>query len=88
MQVVNLFLLGGIAMASLLAGLFFFKFWSKTHDRLFLLFGLSFLLEGINRVALAFSGDPREGEPFFYLVRLLSFALILFAVLDKNLNQK
>lgn len=88
MSAINPFLLGAISMASLVASLFFLKFWHKTHDRLFLLFGLSFFVEGINRAALALSSNPREGEPFFYMVRLLSFALILVAVLDKNLNQK
>jgi hypothetical protein len=32
------FLLGVIATLSLIASLFFFKFWVKTHDKLFLAF--------------------------------------------------
>ena len=80
----NLFLLGAVTMASLAAGLFFLRFWRETKDRLFLAFAISFLVEGVNRTALALSDAPREGTPFFYLVRLLAFALILGAVVDKN----
>ncbi len=77
-------LLGAIAMASLVAGLFFLRFWRETGDRLFLFFAISFLVEGINRWALGLSGDPNEGRPFFYFVRFLSFLLILIAIAQKN----
>jgi uncharacterized membrane protein HdeD (DUF308 family) len=80
----SLFLLGAITMASFVAGLFFLRFWRETKDRLFLAFGTSFLVEGVNRTALALSDAPNEGAPFFYLVRLLAYALILGAVVDKN----
>jgi uncharacterized membrane protein HdeD (DUF308 family) len=85
---VDLMLLGAIAMASLIAGLFFLRFWRDTGDRLFLFFAISFLVEGINRWALGFSGDPNEGRPFFYFVRFLSFLLILIAIVQKNLGKK
>ena len=45
---------------------------------------LAFLIEGVNRTALALSDNPREGDPFFYLVRLGSFLIILYAIWDKN----
>lgn len=77
-------MLGAIAMASLTIALFFLRFWKDTGDRLFLLFALSFGLEGLNRVALALSDQPSEGQPLFYVVRLVSFILILVAIWDKN----
>ena len=81
------FLLGAVAMASLVAALFFLRFWRKTHDRFFLLFAAAFLLEVINRTTLAAIGSvTEEQEPLFYLVRLFSFVLILIAILDKNLR--
>jgi uncharacterized membrane protein HdeD (DUF308 family) len=80
----NLILLGAIAMASLVAALFFLRFWRQTRDRLFLFFALSFFVEGINRVVLGLVGQPNESQPFFYLVRLFSFVLIVIAILDKN----
>lgn len=80
----NLFLLGAVATASLAAGLFFLRFWRETKDRLFMAFSISFFMEGINRTALALSRSPQEGAPFFYVVRLLAYLLILLAVADKN----
>ena len=80
----NQFLLGAIATLFVVAGLIFLRSWRQTRDRLFVFFGLAFLIEGINRVALAVSDNPREGDPFFYLVRLGTFALILYAIWDKN----
>lgn len=84
----DLMLLGAIAMASLVAGLFFLRFWRDTRDRLFLWFAISFLIEGLNRAALGLSGDPNEGRPFFYFVRFLSFLLILIAIVQKNLTKR
>jgi uncharacterized membrane protein HdeD (DUF308 family) len=84
----NLVLLGAIAMASLVAGLFFLRFWKDTSDRFFLFFSVSFFVEGLNRFALAMTSDPNEGRPFFYFVRFLSFLLILVAIVDKNISSK
>ena len=81
------FLLGAVAMASLVAAAFFWRFWRQTHDRFFLLFAAAFLLEAINRTTLAAIGSvTEEQEPLFYLVRLFSFVLILVAIIDKNLR--
>ena len=77
-------LLGAIAMASLIIGLFFLRFWRRTGDRFFLFFAIAFGLEGINRALLGLMRNPSEAEPFFYLVRLLSFLIILIAIIDKN----
>ena len=80
----NQFFLGAIAALTVTAGVVFFRSWRLTRDRLFLFFALSLLIEGVNRTALAFSENPREGEPFFYLVRAGAFLLILYAIWDKN----
>lgn len=77
-------MLGAIAMASLTAALFFLRFWRETKDRLFLAFSLAFAIEGVNRIALALSPHPSEGDPVFYVVRLLAFGLILAGIIDKN----
>jgi hypothetical protein len=84
----DLVLLGAIAMASLVAGLFFLRFWKDTRDRFFLFFSVSFFVEGLNRFALAMTSDPNEARPFFYFVRFLSFLLILIAIVDKNMSSK
>jgi uncharacterized membrane protein HdeD (DUF308 family) len=82
---INLMLLGAIVAASLVAALFFLRFWRDTKDRFFLFFAVSFFVEGVNRFALGMSSDPNEGRPLFYFVRFLSFVLILIAIIDKNL---
>lgn len=77
-------LLGATAMASFVATLFFFRFWRQTRDSFFLLFSLAFGLEGISRVALALSHPSDETEPLFYVTRLVTFGLIIAAVIAKN----
>ena len=71
-------------MGSITVGLFFLRFWRNTGDRFFLYFATSFGLEGLNRGVLGLYPISDEHEPFFYLVRLLSFVLILVAIWDKN----
>ena len=78
------FLLGVIVTASLAAAVFFFKFWRRTRDQLFLAFGLAFLIEGLNRMAFLFVEHPNEGRPAIYVVRLLAFLLIVAAIVRKN----
>lgn len=80
----KLMLLGAIAMACFVASLFFMRFWKTTRDRFFLLFALSFFIEGVSRVMLGSIDYSSEQEPLFYLGRLFAFLLILFAILDKN----
>jgi uncharacterized membrane protein HdeD (DUF308 family) len=80
----NQFLLGAIAALMLVASMIFLRSWRQTNDRLFLLFSLSFLVEGLNRTVLALSANPREGEPVVYVVRSAAFLLIVYAIWDKN----
>jgi hypothetical protein len=80
----GMILTGAIAMASATISLFFFAFWRSTHDRFFLLFGASFLLEGLNRLLIGLTSFRGEDEPLYYLIRLIAYGLILIAVIDKN----
>ena len=82
------FLYGATAMASLVAGLFFLRFWRDTGDRLFIFFAVAFGVEGLNRTVLGLSVLSKETEPFLYLIRLLSFLLILAAIVDKNRKKR
>jgi hypothetical protein len=45
---------------------------------------MSFFIEGSNRFLLGFMGWLREDAPGYYLVRLVAYGLILFAILEKN----
>lgn len=78
------FLLGGTAIASAFAGLVFFRFWFQTRDRFFLYFGLSLWIESGQRIAFGLFPDLTEANPVSYIVRLVSYGLILLAVLHKN----
>jgi len=82
------FLMGVIATASIVAGVYFLKFWRNTRDSFFLAFAASFIIEGLNRSAVLFVNKPNEGSPWTYLVRLLSFLMILGAILRKNYSNK
>jgi hypothetical protein len=84
----ELMLLGAISMASLTGGVIFLRFWKHTGDSFFLWFAVSFGLEGINRAALGLSGDPNEAEPFYYIVRFISYLLIVIAIVAKNRKTK
>jgi hypothetical protein len=84
----NGFLLGIIVATSLTAGAFFIRFWRQTKDSLFLAFGASFIVEGFNRAMILFVDEPNLGHPLIYLVRLLSYLLILVAIINKNLGRR
>jgi hypothetical protein len=83
----NQMLAGAIAVASLVAGLFFFRFWRHTRDKFFLYFALSFWIEAANRVALGLLVNTDEDGAVFYSVRVLAYGLILLAIWQKNRRQ-
>lgn len=80
----TLMLLGAIAMACFILSLFFLRFWRTTHDRFFLFFALSFTIEGCGRAMQGLGSYSSEQEPLFYLIRLLAFLIIIWAIVDKN----
>lgn len=80
----NEFLLGGIAVGSWVVSMFFWRYWRSTGDRFFLFFSVSFLIEAINRTDMALNNVWTEAAPFHYIVRLVSYGLILVAIWDKN----
>lgn len=84
---IDSFLLGVIATSSIVASLFFLKFWRRTHDSLFIFFAVAFLIEGLNRTAILFAVRPSEGSPWIYIVRLAAFLIILAGILRKNYGE-
>lgn len=76
--------MGAVAMASLVAALFFLRFWRQTRDSFFLLFSLAFGLDAASRVGLGLSHVTSEQEPFFFLARLITYGLIIAAIVQKN----
>ena len=84
----NDLLAGANAMASMVIALVFTRFWRNTGDRFFLYFALSFAIEGAHRVLSAVMYTSVEDTPFHYLIRLLAYGLILWAILEKNIRRK
>ena len=80
-----LFLQGALTVCFLVGGAFFWRFWRQTHDRLFLLFALSFWIQAFTRVALTVFSES-DGRIYFYLLRLVAFGLILAAIVMKNIG--
>lgn len=78
------FLLGAIAAAYFVVGLFFLRFWRDARDRLFLMLFGAFWLLGVSRVGLAWVGDVYESRTALYLLRLFAYMLIIIAIVDKN----
>ena len=85
LQGLTFILTGAIAMATVTTGVFFLRFWKMTKDRFFLFFAASFLIEGINRFLQGALNDSSDGSPIYYVVRFLSYGLIVIAIVDKNL---
>lgn len=83
----DVFLLGFIAALSLIAALYFFRFWHATHDKLFLSFVIFFLVQGCSDAAILSYRHPNLGHPWLYLVRLLSIIVVLAAILVKNYSR-
>lgn len=81
-------LTGAICMGSLVITLFFLRFWRNSGDRFFLYFALSFFIEGLHRLYSALSAAGAEDAPLHYLIRLLAYGLILWAILEKNLPRE
>jgi len=81
---VILFISGLLVAGYAVAGLFFLRFWRRTHDRLFAWFAAAFWLLGAQRAAFAAVGPASAASTWLYVVRLVAFLLILAAVIDKN----
>ena len=68
--------------------MFFLRFWRRTRDRLFLAFAAAFVLLALNQALAAFLGAGDELTPYTYVLRVLGFVLILFAIIDKNVSAR
>ena len=78
------FLAGAVTFLHVIAGLFFLRFWKRTHDGLFLAFAWAFFLLGLGQGLLSLASVPDEERSLLYLVRLAAFGLILVAIVRKN----
>jgi len=77
-------LLGAITLGTIVAGLFFLRFRRLTHDHLFFFFALAFFVEAVGRMIMAMNAVSSEEHPVIYILRLISYGLIVWAIVQKN----
>lgn len=75
---------GALVMACLACALFFLRFWRASRDRIFAFFSLAFAVMSLNWMALTLLQVDDERRHYLYVIRLVSFLLILYAIWDKN----
>ena len=79
---------GAVAFASLVAALFFLKFWRRTRDPFFLFFAGAFVIDAMGRFALATVKLSDASEPVYFVPRLITFGLIAVSIISKNALRK
>jgi membrane-associated PAP2 superfamily phosphatase len=79
------FLSGMAAAGFLIAALFFFRFWKRTKDILFVNFGIAFVLLAVSQATSSLF-NAHDDRTWIYLLRLAAFILLLVAIIRKNLN--
>ena len=82
------FLLGAIAMAAATAGLIFLRYFRRTRDRFFLFFAAAFWLEALGRILFMTNRYFEDDSAAGYVLRLVTYGLILAAIFDKNRPQR
>jgi len=78
------FVSGAVALGFAVCVLFFLRSWRRTHDSLFIAFALAFGLLGLGQALITLAKIPTEDRGSAYLIRLVDFALIIFAIARKN----
>lgn len=79
---------GALLFSYFVAGIHFFRFWTRTADRLFLHFAVAFWLFALNQLATSTPAVANETEGYEYLLRVLGFVVILAAIVDKNVMMR
>lgn len=82
------FLAGAVTLGHAVVGLFFLRFWRRTHDPLFAKFAVAFWLLALNQAVISIAEIAREYESWVYLLRAGAFMLIIAAILSKNLPRR
>jgi hypothetical protein len=88
METAEVFMSGMATMGFFVAGLFFFRFWSRTRERLFVIFGAAFWLLAINQVLTNVSGPPSEELAYAYILRIVGYLMLIAGIVAKNLEER
>ena len=78
------FLSGALTLAYLLAGIYFYRFWRRIPDRLFLHFAIAFWLFAANETVNSMPSVNSQTAGYEYLLRVVGFIWILIAIAEKN----
>lgn len=84
---IDIFLLGYVVACSVVAAIFFVRFWKETRDFLFLGFALYFLVRGGSDAFIASLAHPNWGALWLFALRPISVLLILGLILQKNFSK-
>lgn len=79
-----IFVDGALAALSVVAVLFFVRYWRSSRDRFFGFFAAAFTAFAASWAALAFRPTVGEHDAYVYLLRLVAFLSIILAIIDKN----
>jgi hypothetical protein len=78
------FLWGALAMAALVAGLHFARFFARSRERLFLALAATFWIMSLNWTLLAILDPDDESRHYVMVVRLVAFLVLIAGIVDKN----
>jgi hypothetical protein len=84
MDTVHVALLGGLVASCVYAATFFLRSWRRSGDRFHGFLAAAMTLLAVNWVGVVATRPAGEAHSEVYLLRLVAFVLILFAIVDKN----
>lgn len=79
---------GALVMACLVIGLYFLRFWKSSRDPFFLYFALAFWIQGAQWGHSGLHAHLGDYSPLYYVMRLVAYALIVAAIVQKNLQKR
>jgi hypothetical protein len=83
-ELLNAFVSGAFMIACVAVALFYFRYWRRTRERLFLVLCAAFAMFAIERGVLAFVPFHLDGRHLIFFVRLAAYVLIIAGIVDKN----
>ena len=82
------FLSGALTVAYVVGAVYFFQFWRRAPERLFLAFGVAFILLALNQLTVFVLGTDDERGNYAYVLRVIAFVLIVVGIIEKNVSRK
>lgn len=78
------FFAGMTTMGFLVISLLFIRYWRQGRDSIFGWFAIAFALFAVDQALPAFFLTAREEDSWIFVLRLLAFTVIIFAIVRKN----